>query len=201
MASHAVVTAEVPCITPNGRAGKVPAGTYQVVEIDGAAERHVAYIVVTGGDLVCVSTTDARVQVEPDREAELTNEELDEMLRRGLRAGEPPPPTQVELDASFAAAMAAATAPPTMTRVVELQTGARIVTEQFGYLTVTQVWADPSLDAPEDVYVDVRLDTWSHRWDPDDLPAEAGAQGYGYLGLDPPRYRLRYLPGDEVPIH
>lgn len=42
--------------------------------------------------------------------SELSDSELDELLRRALQAGEPPPPTQAELDAGFARAWAAAAA-------------------------------------------------------------------------------------------
>lgn len=88
-----------------------------------------------------------------------------------------------------------------MTRVVDLKEGDRLVAaDPFGDLTVTRLFADPSLAAPQDVYVDVELAAWSHRWEPTDLPAATGAQDWGFLGLTPPRYRLRYEPGDDVPI-
>lgn len=89
-----------------------------------------------------------------------------------------------------------------MTLVLELKTGDLIVpAAPFGDMAITNLFADPSVEAAEDVYVDVELAAWSHhQWDPDNLPAAAGAQDYGFLGLNPPRYRLRYGPADEVPI-
>jgi hypothetical protein len=58
----ATVSAETTAIHHTGRVWKLPAGVYEVVDIDGAEERGVAY--VTGpedGALVCVSLTDHRI--------------------------------------------------------------------------------------------------------------------------------------------
>jgi len=101
------LTAEVTCILPTGRGGRVPPGTYPVVEIDGAAQRDVAYITV-GDDLVCIAVHGPATTFREVSD-DLTEGEVDEMLRRVFFSADQP--TRAELDASFDAAVAAAASP------------------------------------------------------------------------------------------
>ncbi len=55
-----IVSEETTCITPSGRGGRIPAGAYPVVPIDGADEKGEVFLEV-GGELVAVSNTDPLV--------------------------------------------------------------------------------------------------------------------------------------------
>jgi hypothetical protein len=84
----------------------------------------------------------------------------------------------------------------------DLQPRHRILTPTIGPLTVT---APPYCDITGDlrwdrVYVDVAPDDRSTRWDPDSLPAESSAEAFQFLGLNPLRYRLVFLPNTVVTV-
>ncbi|MER7280560.1 hypothetical protein ABT369_39585 [Dactylosporangium sp. NPDC000244] len=64
----ATVSAETTVIHHTGRGCKLPAGTYEVVDIDGAADRGVAYLAgPEDGALVCVSLTDHLIDFKEAR--------------------------------------------------------------------------------------------------------------------------------------
>jgi hypothetical protein len=48
----------------NGKPVKILPGRYEVVDIDGAADRGVAYVVSTAGTLVAVSLTDHLIDIK-----------------------------------------------------------------------------------------------------------------------------------------
>lgn len=60
----ATVSAETTAIAHTGSAVKILPGSYEVIDIDGAAERGVAYVVSAQGTLVCVSLTDHLVDIK-----------------------------------------------------------------------------------------------------------------------------------------
>jgi hypothetical protein len=64
MARIATVTEETVALAHTGRGVQLQPGRYPVVEIDGAAERRVAYLEgPDGGALVCVSLVDPHVTI------------------------------------------------------------------------------------------------------------------------------------------
>jgi hypothetical protein len=68
MTTFATVAAETTAIAHTGRGCKLQPGAYEVVDIDGAADRGVAYIhAPDNGDLVCVSLTDHRIDFKEAR--------------------------------------------------------------------------------------------------------------------------------------
>lgn len=84
----------------------------------------------------------------------------------------------------------------------DLKPGYRIPAPEFGGLAVISVpRVDRSDEWPElnRVYVDVEV-LGRGRWDCDNLPAATGAEAFTFLKLDPPRYRLTYLPDTEVEV-
>lgn len=84
----------------------------------------------------------------------------------------------------------------------DLKPGHRIVTRTIGDLTVLEPpYCDITGDLRWDrVYVDAAPGDQSTRWDADTLPAETGAVGFEFLGLNPQRYRLVFLPNTEVTV-
>lgn len=61
----ATVSAETTAIAHTGRGFKLQPGTYTVVDIDGAAERGVAYLEgPDDGKLVCVALTDRLIDIK-----------------------------------------------------------------------------------------------------------------------------------------
>lgn len=64
MAKNATVSAETTAIAHTGRGFKLQPGNYEVVDIDGADERGVAYVVSTQGTLVAVSLTDHLIDIK-----------------------------------------------------------------------------------------------------------------------------------------
>lgn len=82
---------------------------------------------------------------------------------------------------------------------------AHTVPGMTGTITVhEQPWSDVDEDPTYGrVYVDVVVSDASYamsRWDPEQLPVGTGAEGFGWLGLDPLRYRLVYLPDHDVQV-
>ncbi|GAA2623946.1 hypothetical protein GCM10010399_64110 [Dactylosporangium fulvum] len=68
MTKTATVTAETTAIHHTGRGFRLPAGTYEFVDIDGAVERGVAYLAgPEDGALVCVSLTDHNIDFKGAR--------------------------------------------------------------------------------------------------------------------------------------
>lgn len=90
----------------------------------------------------------------------------------------------------------------------DLQPGHRIahtVPGMAGTITVTrEPWADIDGDPHYDrVYVDVEVSDASYassKWDPEDLPTGCGADQFQWLGLNPLRYRLTYLPDVDITV-
>lgn len=65
MPKTATVSAETTAIHHTGRGCRLPAGIYEVVDIDGAADRGVTYLSgPEDGALVCVSLTDHRIDIK-----------------------------------------------------------------------------------------------------------------------------------------
>jgi hypothetical protein len=64
MPKTATVSAETTAIAHTGRGVKIQPGVYEVVDIDGAADRGVAYVVSGQGTLVAVSLTDHRIDIK-----------------------------------------------------------------------------------------------------------------------------------------
>lgn len=60
----ATVSAETTAIAHTGRGVKILPGEYEVIDIDGAADRGVAYVVSTQGTLVAVSLTDHLIDIK-----------------------------------------------------------------------------------------------------------------------------------------
>ncbi len=51
------------------------------------------------------------------------------------------------------------------------------------------------------VYVDVEVSDRSSRWDPETLPAGAGATDFQWMGMTPSlRYRLVFLPDADIAV-
>ncbi len=93
----------------------------------------------------------------------------------------------------------------------DLQPGHRIahaVPNMDGTLTVTDVWNDIADAAKEGcpelgrVFADVEVsdNTYSSPWDAENLPKGTGADTFTWLGLNPLRYRLAFLPDADVAV-
>lgn len=94
----------------------------------------------------------------------------------------------------------------------DLQPGHRIahrVPGMNGSITVTDAWNDIADAAREGrpelgrVFADVEVSDASHvssRWDPEHLPQGTGADAFTWLGLNPLRYRLAFLPDSDVEV-
>ncbi len=64
MTRIAVVAATTMALAGSGRATPLQPGRYEIVEIDGAADRGVAYIRSTDGPLVCIDPDDRHITIE-----------------------------------------------------------------------------------------------------------------------------------------
>ncbi len=95
----------------------------------------------------------------------------------------------------------------------DLRPGHRIahtVRGMTGPITVHAQPYDDTADAEREgcpelgrVYVDVVVADASYassKWDPGDLPAGCGADQFQWLGLNPLRYRLTYLPDTDFDV-
>ncbi len=85
----------------------------------------------------------------------------------------------------------------------DLRPGDRLPTSIGTLVVDVHPWEnfDPKTPEWDRVYVDVRVDddrTW--RGDPDMLPSATGCDTFQWLGLDPLRYRLGFLPNVDVKV-